>query len=160
MKQLRKDLVIYSLLVIFSILFYFIIIPREIVLRNSWGGDVSFTSRTFPYLIFIIIGVASFIGVISTFVKMNKLSDEEKATFKKESFSNVIKEWLIPITFMLLVILYGYLFSTMGYIIATIIVPPLFLLIMKCRKWQYYLALYGFATIVYLVFKFVLRIPL
>lgn len=160
MKQLRKDLVIYSLLVIFSILFYFIIIPREIVLRNSWGGDVSFTSRTFPYLIFIIIGVASFIGVISTFVKMNKLSDEEKATFKKESFSNVIKEWLIPITFMLLVILYGYLFSAMGYIIATIIVPPLFLLIMKCRKWQYYLALYGFATIVYLVFKFVLRIPL
>jgi hypothetical protein len=61
---------------------------------------------------------------------------------------------------MLLVILYGYLFSAMGYIIATIIVPPLFLLIMKCRKWQYYLALYGFATIVYLVFKFVLRIPL
>lgn len=160
MKQLRKDLVIYSLLVIFSILFYFIIIPREIVLRNSWGGDVTFTSRTFPYLIFIIIGVTSFIGVISTFVKMNKLSDEEKATFKRESFINVIKEWLIPITFMLLVILYGYLFSKIGYIVATIIVPPLFLLIMKCKKWQYYLALYGFATVVYLVFKFVLRIPL
>lgn len=160
MKQLRKDLVIYSLLVIFSILFYFIIIPKQIVLRNSWGGDVTFTSRTFPYLIFIIIGVASFIGVISTFVKMNKLSDEEKATFKRESFINVIKEWLIPITFMLLVILYGYLFSKIGYIVATIIVPPLFLLIMKCRKWQYYLALYGFATVVYLVFKFVLRIPL
>lgn len=160
MKLLRKDLMIYILFIIVSILFYFVVIPNEIVLRNSWGGDVSFTSRTFPYLIFIIIGSSSVIGAITTVFKMRRISQENSEKDVRGTFVSLIHTLKAPVIFMLLIIAYGLLFGKYGFILATIIVPPLFLLLMKCRKWQYYIAMYGFATIVYVVFKFLLRIPL
>ncbi len=160
MKQLKKDLFIYALFLILSVIFYFIVIPNEIVLRSSWGGEVSFTSRTFPYLIFIIVGASSLIGLITTFLKIKQKHKDGIEKETKETFLTVINNIKMPVVFMLLIILYGFLFDKTGYLIATLIVPSLFLAVMKCRKWQYYVILYGFAIIVYLIFRFVLRIPL
>lgn len=94
MKQLKKDLFIYALFLILSVIFYFIVIPNEIVLRSSWGGEVSFTSRTFPYLIFIIVGASSLIGLITTFLKIKQKHKDGIEKETKETFLTVINNFI------------------------------------------------------------------
>lgn len=151
MKRLKNDMFIYLCLIAVSILFYFVLIPRQIQLRGSWSGDITFTSRTFPYLLFAVMGIASAVGVVQTAFKIKQYQggDQEIRT-----------ELLPPIYFFVLTGAYALMFAKMGYIIATMIVIPLYLYSLKCKKWQYYLITYGVGTFIYVVFKFLLNIPL
>lgn len=158
MKRLKNDMLLYIGLIVICLLFYFVFIPQQIVLRGSWSGDITFTSRTFPYILFAAMGIASFIGVIQTAYKMKRCIAENGGG-EKESGGG-IKKLLLPVYFFVLTGIYAFLFDRLGYIIATAVIVPLYLISLKCKKWQYYVITYGVGAAVYLIFKFILNIPL
>lgn len=156
MKRLKSDMLLYLCLIVISLLFYFVFIPQQILLRGSWSGDITFTSRTFPYLLFAVMGAASVIGVVQTGFKMKRYQGEVSPV----RFGEGMKQLLLPVYFFILTGIYGFLFARMGYLAATIIIIPVYLVSLKCRRWQYYLITYGVGAAVYVVFKFLLNIPL
>lgn len=158
MKRLRNDMLLYIGLIVICLLFYFVLIPQQIVLRGSWSGDITFTSRTFPYILFAAMGIASFIGVIQTAFRMKRFNAAERST--DESGQGIVGKLLLPVYFFMLTGVYAFLFAKLGYIIATVVIIPLYLASLKCKKWQYYLITYGVGAAVYAVFKFILHIPL
>lgn len=158
MKRLRNDMFMYIGLIVICLLFYFVLIPQQIVLRGSWSGDITFTSRTFPYILFAAMGIASLIGVIQTAYKMKRFIAENGSAVKEAGGG--LKKLLLPVYFFVLTGVYAFLFDRLGYIIATVVIIPLYLASLKCKKWQYYAITYGVGAVVYLVFKFILNIPL
>ncbi len=155
MDKLKKDIFMYSLLVVISILFYVVIIPQQIQLRDSWSGDITFTSRTFPNLLFATMGGVSVIGIISTILKIAKLEDKSGTPLPK-----LIMGTLAPLYFFALLAAYAVMFHYLGYIISTAVMIPLYLISLKCKNIKYYAITYAVGIIVYVVFKFLLNISL
>ena len=158
LKKNWRDIITMSILMIISVMLYFVFIPTEIPLRSSWSGDVVFNSRTFPNILAISLFVVSFIGLLGGIKKIIRLKVSE-AEIKKETNGNRFAVF-IPFVVFALAILYGVLFIQIGYIGATIIVPPIIMFILKCRKWQYYFYVYVFAALIYVMFEYVLLVPL
>ncbi len=67
---------------------------------------------------------------------------------------------LIPLGVFALALVYALLFKYIGFIPATILVPPVLLLLLGCRKWYFYAAVYVFSAVMYAVFRFVLLVPI
>ena len=59
-----------------------------------------------------------------------------------------------------LCVIYAVLFSMIGYIAATLIVPPIMLLVLGNRKWQHYVSVYAVGAAIYVVFVYLLQIRL
>ena len=55
---------------------------------------------------------------------------------------------------------YGLLFKTFGIVAASLIVPPVILFLLRCRKWYMYLILYAFFGLMYALFTMVLHVPI
>lgn len=158
-KQNRRDMVTYLVLWTASIFLYFVLIPQQIALRNSWSGDVNFTSQTFPRLLAIALFIIASLGVIDTIrktVRWKKENSGGEPAREKESLYVV----MIPLITFLMCIIYAFLFGKLGFVLSSAIVTPLLLALFRCRKWQYYLSVYAFAACLYLVFRIILKVPL
>ena len=66
----------------------------------------------------------------------------------------------IPFIIFALILVYAVLFIQIGFIPATVIVPPVILFAVGCRKWSYYGIYYAFAAVMYLLFRCVLLVPI
>lgn len=161
MRQSKRDIVTYSLLWIFSIFLYFVLIPSQIILRNSWSGDVDFTSQTFPKLLAISLFVVSSLGILQTMRKIMRFRTENCGAGEegcKNKSTLYVK--MAPLITFLMCILYVFLFGKLGFVISSAIVTPLLLVLFKCRKWTYYVSVYVFAACLYIVFRMILKVPL
>ena len=50
--------------------------------------------------------------------------------------------------------------TRIGFVIPTVLMIPAVLLLLRCRKWQYYLYVYLFAGGIWVVFRYVLHVQL
>lgn len=161
-KQAKRDFVTYIVLLGLSILLYEILIPQQIVLRNSWSGDVAFTSQTFPKILAVALFFISALGIFQSAIKLKKTDVRKKEAFGEtvpvEGLSLYSKA--IPLIIFLVCIAYVFLFGKLGFLTATIIITPVLLLLLKCRKWQYYFSVYAFGACIYIVFRIILKVPL
>lgn len=158
-KQNRRDMVTYSVLWIVSVFLYFVLIPQQIALRNSWSGDVNFTSQTFPRMLAVALFVIASLGVIQTVRKAIRWKKENgSGTRTEEKEGGYVRA--IPLITFLVCILYVFLFGKLGFVISSAIVTPLLLALLRCRKWQYYASVYAFAACLYVVFRVILKVPL
>ena len=137
LKKARREFCFMAVLLVLSILFYTVVIPAQIPLRSTWGADIAFTSR-------------------KIFVLKRRAAEQPR----KESAKEPLAKALVPYAVFGLILLYGVLFAKIGYIWSTLLVPPALLAVMGCRKWTYYLYVYGFAAVVYVLFRFVLQVVL
>ena len=165
MKKLKQDMVLMLIIMLLSALVYLVFIPSQIKLPAK--VNTSFTNRTFPQLTMVVIFAASTLGfadALTKFIKEKKTAapEEEKGNAK----ANILSE-LKPFIGAAIIVAYGLLFkflSTLvpgyGFIIATVLFIPAFLAYIGCRKWQYYVYVYAFATVMFVVFKFVLHVLL
>lgn len=163
LKKTRSDIIIYSLLLIVCAVMFFWLTAEEVPLRAN-AADSSFTPRTFPNLLTIGIALASAIGLISSCIKYAKLMrTETKDTTEKKPVKKTAHEWLILfapyITFVILVV-YGILFEKLGYIVSTLLLVPALTFLFGSRKWQHIAIVYAFAALMFVLFKFVLLVPL
>ena len=156
--SIKANVILAVMFLLLSLWVIFFAIPAEVSSSATWSiVDSGVNSRTFPYFASIIMGGAALVQLIVTVrkyiirKKQNQKADGGKIEWRKE---------LRAIAVFLACILYGILFVTIGYIFATIIVPPIILIILGDRKWPHYAIVYGVGTVMYFIFQFLLRIRL
>jgi cell division protein FtsW (lipid II flippase) len=108
--------------------------------------------------IFIVSGI-SLTNAIIRYVKLRR-TDGSQREFHAVSDQRVMKTFLKVCLVYLIILLYAILFTEFGYVISTLLIPPVLLFVLGCRKWQYYIYVYAFATIIYMLFIYVLKVPM
>ena len=157
-KNIKADTILGVIFLLLSLWIIFAAIPSEVNLSATWSTiDSGVNSRTFPFFAATVMGCAALVQLIITIRKYvilrkrNQRPDDGKIIWRNE---------LRAIAVFLACILYGILFIKIGYIFATIIVPPIVLFILGDRKWQHYGVVYGVGTVMYFIFQFLLKIRL
>ena len=95
------------------------------------------------------------LGLIKELTALARLP---KSSEKSEKLD--LRRELTPLLLTVAAIIYYVLFNKIGFIWSTVIMVPLTLGILRCRKWQYYLYVYLFSFFIYAVFVFVLKVML
>jgi|GEM_PF-613771 len=164
-KKAREDLLVMLVctLLVAALLFY--VIPTLIKVPAAALRDDSFTPRTFPYFLGIVMAICVVIGdckAIIAFVHARQEAAKsgclrEKAPRKTlHEIIALVMPWLVYI----LVVLYGIGINRIGFVIPTLCMIPAVLMLIGCRKWQYYLYVYIFAAAMWAIFRFVLHVQL
>lgn len=162
LKKIKRDMISMSLLMVISVLFYFKWIPEQIRVSSLWSGSTGFSSRTFPNALMIALFVVSAIGLIHSILQYRSIA-RGKQNNEEAGENPPHSEWkkiLTPMLVFVLILLYCILFREFGFIVATILVPPILLFVLNCKNWKYYLIVYVFAAILYIMFKIILKVPL
>lgn len=158
-----QDMVVMALLLVAGLLFYFVFIPGQIRLSSAWGAHVNFTSRSFPNMLVIALALVSAVGLaraVAGYVRARKaLAAAGRADENPESRATAL-QLAIPYVTYAIIVIYGLLFRHIGYVYATLLVPPVLMAVLGCRKWTLYLAAYAFGAVLYLVFKVFMNVPL
>lgn len=158
-KKLKNDIIIYLLLLIACAALFFWITPEQIAINANLVDETEFTPQTFPNLLTGGIAIASLVGLISSIIKYRKL-EKQAPKGKKPMEKHELITLLVPYVTFAVIIIYNILFEKLGYIWATLVVAPIMMFLFGCRKWYFYLSVYGFAALMYVLFKFVLNVPL
>lgn len=160
-KKARGDIILYGVLAAAGIIFYKWIIPTQIYMSKTAGSE-AFSPDTFPNAVTILFIAASLTGLaLSAFRYCKAVQAEGRPS--KERVVHARREVvgaLIPFVVFALVLVYAILFMSVGFIPATAIVPPVILLVIGCRKWRYYAIYYVFAAAMYLLFRYILLVPI
>ena len=163
-KKVREELFVMLFCTVGVAVLLFYVIPVLIKVPPAARKD-TFTPQTFPYFLGIMMAICVVIGDIKTaiaYVKARKTAIANgilKQKAAKKTAHEVITECITWIVY-LLVVLYGVGINRIGFIIPTILMIPVILLLMGCRKWQYYLYVYIFAAAIWAIFRFVLHVQL
>lgn len=162
-KEAKKNIIIYTCMAVASIIIYYVIIPTQIHM-NSTAKAEAFNPDTFPKFCTVIFFIASFLGVINTAFQYRKLlsvEDESSSDAKeKEQPKKDILGILMPYIIFLLTLIYGILFKKIGFVLSTVIMIPIYLITVRCKKWSYYVIVYLFAALMYVLFKIILHVPI
>ena len=154
-QKLWQNFISGLLIAALALLMEFYIIPAQIKV-SAFGGGSGVNSRSFPQLAaWIILIPAILLSVTSGFqlLKMGKAEKQANSSIRW-------RDELRAIGLIALFFLYAVLFNYVGYIVATVVVPPLVLLLLGSRNWKHYTAVYGVGIAVYILFKFVMQVPL
>lgn len=161
LRRIKENIFSSIVFMALSLTLYLFVIPWGVPVRASWGGDVGVDSRTFPYFSAIAMGLIAFGLLLSSLYQYAKAkrvassktgsSSDERHTVKEEFFGVV--------TFGLFVV-YGLLLSTVGFVIASLVVPPVILLFLGERKIWRFIAVYGFASVLFVIFEILLKVQL
>lgn len=162
-KKILRDLCSMLFFAVIAVLFYFVFIPQQVTIASWNAGSSTFNGTTFPNLVTGAIFIASVIGIIKNLILLARLPKDagqaEKAEKAKETIHSKLSEFL-PFLMTLVIIGYYFLFVHAGYIIATLIMAPVLLLLLRCKKWTYYMYVYAFALVIYLIFVYILKVQL
>lgn len=156
-KEIKKDILMWSIFLVLGILMIVVIIPTQIPISAMLTKE-HITPRTFPTAICVVLIVLSAIGLIKSLLKYSKLEKTEEAKVRKTK--DEVYDSVFPLLIFALALVYAFVFKYFGFICATVIIPPIILYLLNCRKWYMYLALYAFAALVYIIFTVVLHVPL
>lgn len=163
-KEIRDDLYAMIFLLGFSLIAYFYLIPTGIKANVTFGGATGVSSRSFPYLVVMIMGGVSLLQLIRDVVKLGKLPEDGSGQKDSNIFNNpeVRKPFLRMAGVLILFTVFGGLFITVGFAAACIIVLPLILFVLGSRRISHYASVLVFSGVVYILFRLVLniRIPL
>lgn len=164
MKGHKRDSITMLVIMALCLLAIFKFIPAQI--RLPANSNSFFTNRTFPQftitVVFMAAGCCFFFSLYQCW-KMRKHSGTKSS---EESQAELSTE-LVPLLGAAIILVYAFLFKILsgairgyGFIISTVLFIPAFLILMKCKKWQYYVSCYGFACVMYFVFRYILKVML
>lgn len=158
MKKAKNDALSMVVLMLFSASFYFYFIPTQVpAVKNS---KTFFTSQTFPRFTMAVIFLLALCGLVNALLRMKKLSAAEPKAEKKPKTKEEIWLMLAPYAAFLLILGYALVFKYVGFVVATVLFVPLFLILLRCKKWQYYVGAYVFCAVMYLIFTNILNVRL
>lgn len=160
-KKYKNDMILSLVLVAAAVFFYYIVIPAQIRIVRGSQNEV-FSPDTFPKLLTILFIVCGAVNAVTRLVQYIRTvrtqgrinPDKEKLTAQKIYIA------VIPFVMFLLSLVYIVLFKKIGFIAATALAIPAVLILLKCKKWHYYVIAYAFAALMYVLFKFVLQVPI
>ena len=137
--RLNKDIVTGGILLVFSMILYFFIIPKEI--SHTSNEDI------YPKFFTIILGCLSFFLLIQGFLNKEKWSLQKKLTSIKG------RDLYIAI-FIGGITLSGWLISFVGFYIMSVIIIVGLLFYLGIRNWiKIFCLCSGFLILIYLLFE-------
>ena len=151
-KEAKGDIILYSVLLAVSFIFYKWIIPTQIYM-NALARMEKFNPDTFPNfatIVFMIVSAAGLIWAVIRYIMAVKTEGKPV----KESIELTKKEKIgifMPFIVFALIIVYIIIFAKIGFIIATALIPPVILFVIGCRKPKFYIYYYIFSY-VYIIF--------
>ena len=160
-KKARGDIILYGIFTVVGVILYKWIIPTQIYMSKTASAE-PFSPDTFPNAVTILFILASLAGLILAIYHYCKAVKAEGKPVK-EPVVRTRRETVglfIPFIIFALILVYAVLFIQIGFIPATVIVPPVILFAVGCRKWSYYGIYYVFAAVMYLLFRYVLLVPI
>jgi hypothetical protein len=104
------------------------------------------------------VSAIGFARSVIAWVTLRKKFGPQKAPFEQPSVFKF--SMLAPYITSAIILLYCILFQKTGYILSTLIVPPVFIFFLGSKKWHVYLSTYLFAFVLFAIFKIIMRIPL
>lgn len=158
-RKLLKEIYVGLVSLLFSLLVIFILIPNQIQLVTTFGEGIGVNSRTFPYFAAAIMGVAAVVLILDSLRKYLKLV-KEQGKIKQEKESNNLHSELLALLLFIIFLGYGIAFDHFGFIIASIIFPPIPLFLLGSRKIWQYASVYGFVIVIFVTFQYLLKIQL
>ena len=161
MKRIKENIISSLVFMALSIILYLQVIPWGVPLRASWGGDVGVDSRTFPYFSALAMGlIACAFFLVSLYQYGKKKMHEQPKEYENAEERHTIKEELLGLATFGLFIAYGLLLVSVGFIIATLVIPPIILVFLGHRKLSGFISVYVFSAILYMVFQYLLKVQL
>jgi hypothetical protein len=158
-KRICKEIYVGLAIVALSLFIAFILIPNQIAVRSASSESSSITTRTFPLLATGLIGFSALIHSISYFFKYLKIREAEKDSEESSTKVNMKGELKALLVFVLFLV-YGILFDLFGFVISSLLIPPLVLFSLGSRNKYHYISIYVFSILIFLIFQFLLNIPL
>lgn len=156
-KKQRTNIIVSAVIIAIAAVVWFFVIPSQIRVNSLWGSSSGVTGRTFPYFATALIALAALGELIQSATAYVKLKRSGAKSDKKPiEWSSELRAVLI----FILCIAYAVLFDRIGYIVSTLLVPPVMLFIMGSRKWYHYISVYAVGAVMYLIFVYLLQIPL
>jgi hypothetical protein len=150
-------MLIALILMAISVVFYFIFIPSQVPVTGT--GTNVFTSRTFPRFLMVSLFVVAVVMFLEALYRDIKLRQQTPRNQEK-SAKDLVALYVMPLVAFALILAYALLFKYVGVIPATAVFIPAFLALFRCKKWSYYAGAYGFCAVLYLVFVYILHVPL
>ena len=155
--EVKRNLIASVAFLAFALFMILFAIPTEINVKSGLlAGESSTESRLFPYFASGIMGIAAIIQIAKNLYSYSVL---RKSGVENTEHVDIRKE-LKALAILALCVVYSLLFSAIGYIAASVIVTPIALFVMGGRKWQYYVSVLAVALIMYIIFEYVLYVPL
>lgn len=157
LKKQRTNFIVALIVLVIAVVTWGYIVPSQIRLNALWGGTSGVTSRTFPRFACGLAALAAIGEMIQSGLRYRQLKKEHA------QMEHVPVQWrneLRALIIFALCVIYAVLFSMIGYIAATLIVPPIMLLVLGNRKWQHYVSVYAVGAAIYVVFVYLLQIRL
>lgn len=163
LKKARENLIVTLVLSAFCGAMLFWAIPTYIKVPATAEGQ-GFTPQTMPYLLMTVMALCLAVELVKNIralieAKKEMASTGEAPTKRKKSRHEIITE-LMPYIVFALVVVCGILINKVGFLITFAIMIPVILLVIGCRKWQYYLIVYAFSGAMWAIFRFVLKVQL
>lgn len=160
-KKYCEDIILCVFLIAAAVLFYIYVIPSQIRIVQGAQNEV-FSPDTFPRLLTLVFIVCAVLHVLSSIFQLFRtIRKEEQCEKSKISFGwHGLYAQLIPYIIFGIALLYVIGFQHFGFVWATIMIPPVVLLVLRCYKWYFYVITYAFAALMYALFRLVLQVPL
>lgn len=161
-KNAKRDIILYICMAAASVAVYLWVIPAQIHM-NATAKQETFNPDTFPRFVTIIFFLACIGGLLNAvrlYLQAGRTEAPQPAGERRRLTRREILTRLIPYLIFLLTLVYGILFKAVGFIPATVIMIPAFLLVIGCRKWSYYAIVYAFTAGLYLLFRYVVHVPI
>lgn len=163
LKKVRTDLILFTLLTAACLVLLFYVTPRQVAVGNNIAQS-DFTQRTFPNLLLGGMTVVSAAGAIVSLVKFLRLRKAQKPEGTAEQAegkaSHGIMVLAAPYITFAVIAVYCVLFVKIGFIWSSLLLPLVLMPMFRCKKWWYYLIVYGFYATIYVLFKMILYVPL
>lgn len=163
-RKARENFIVMFICTVLVAVLLVYVIPYLIKVPAAAKKD-TFTPQTFPYFLGVVMAVCALVGDIKygiIFVKARKEALQNGCLKEKDppksTHEKLVK--MMPWIMYLLIVLYGYGINKIGFIIPTAIMIPVVLMLLRCKKWQYYLYVYLFAAAIWAAFKFLLHVQL
>ena len=132
-KESIRDSIVAGIGIVFSVIVYFIIIPKTIVARVTMGhkmpgGAVVSNAEIMPRIWTIVIFIASILTFFESFIRLRQNTEDRRARLEyygryfssvKEAFIENISAVLHIAGLVVLMIIYSYLMGRVGFIIST-----------------------------------------
>jgi len=159
-KSISKEIYVGIFLVVLCLVIALYLIPNQIAVKSSFGNSGGINTRSFPYLATAIIGVSALVHIISYAIKYAKLDKTEKVENNGEVVDKNLKGEIQAVIIFALFLVYGILFDKFGFILSSILIPPSVLFVLGSRNKFHYISIFIFNILIFLIFQFLLNIPL
>ena len=160
LKKAVQDIIIMAVLMILALFVIFVLIPQQIPLNLAAKRSGGFNSRTFPNALMWTLFALSFFGFAKAVFQVIHQKKIMRSGLKMHISRKELLELLIPYITYALILLYCILFGRIGYIFSTLLIPPVVMFVLGCRKWRLYISTYVFGALMYVIFKVFMDVPL